>query len=79
MAGIRELTVQIQVQRDSLENYKNLVEPGDEEDAATSLAHNTVSLVPTHTSNKKSNMPDATETFPETSQIEDGGEMAGSD
>ena len=52
--------------------------PGEEEDAATNLACNLVSLVPTLTSNKKAKMPDATETYPETSQTDAGEEMAGS-
>ena len=78
MAGVRDLSLKIQLQRDGLKTYEDLVGPSEEEDAATNLARSLVSLVPNLTSryNKKAKMPDAT--CPETSQIDAGDDMTGS-
>jgi hypothetical protein len=80
MAGVRDLSLKIQLQRDALKTYEDLVGPSEEEDAATNLARSLVSLVPNLTStgrsNKKAKMPDAT--CSETSQIDAGDDMTGS-
>ena len=80
MVGVRDLSLTIQLQRDTLKTYKDLVGPSEEEDAATNLACILVSLVPnlTSRSNKKAKMPDAAVTCTETSQIDAGDNMTGS-
>ena len=59
MAGFRDLSLKIQLQRDALKTYEDLVGPSEEEDAAKNLARSLVSLVPNLTSRSKKEGKDA--------------------
>ena len=45
MAGVLELNVKIQIQRDAFEKYEDVEGPGEEEDTSTSLVCHLVSIL----------------------------------